>query len=208
MSIGQMSLEQFLTELASKAPTPGGGSAASVMGAIGAALVSMVCNLTIGKDKYAAVEVAVKQHLGTADKLRAEITDTIALDIAAFDQVIAAYGMTRANGAEKSRRSVAIQRALTTATEVPLQSARLCAEVLKLSYEVAKVGNLNVISDAGVAAMAAYAGLKSAALNVYINAPNLHDESFASRCLNEIETLTAMADRVVAETYQLVRDKL
>ncbi len=208
MSIDHLSLEQFVASLASGAPTPGGGSAASLMGAMGAALVSMVCNLTVGKEKYAAVDAEIRDYLERAETLRREITATIAQDIAAFDQVMAAYQMPRTGEIEKSTRSRAIQQALTLATEVPLCCARLCAKVLGLSGEVAKIGNLNVISDAGVAAMAAYAGLKSAALNVYINAPNLHDKAFSSTSLTEIERLATAADRTVVTTYELVRSKL
>jgi methenyltetrahydrofolate cyclohydrolase len=208
MSIEQHSLEQFLNDLASRAPTPGGGSAASVMGAMGAALVAMVCQLTTGKEKYAAVEDDIRQCLVTAEQLRAQISATIAQDIAAFDGVMAAYGLPKGSEPEKATRSQAIQAALVVATEVPLHCASMCADVLRLSGDVAKIGNLNVISDAGVAAMAAYAGLKSAALNIFINAPNLTDQVFADQSLRDIEALSAAADAAVVEVYALVRAKI
>ncbi|MSR14366.1 MAG: methenyltetrahydrofolate cyclohydrolase [Gammaproteobacteria bacterium] len=208
MSIDQHGLEQFLDALASRAPTPGGGSAASLMGAMGAALVAMVCQLTTGKGKYAGVEHEIQECLAQAEALRAQVTATHAQDIAAFDAVMAAYGLPRASDEEKAARGDAIQRALGVATEVPLRCARLCAEVLQVSGTVAKIGNLTVISDAGVAAMAAYAGLKSAALNVYINVPNLTDRTLADRSQREIEQLTAAADRAVVEIYQFVRGKV
>ncbi|MGH8597834.1 MAG: cyclodeaminase/cyclohydrolase family protein, partial [Gammaproteobacteria bacterium] len=208
MTIEHLSLDQFLSQLSSNTPTPGGGSAASLMGAIGAALVGMVCNLTTGKDQYAAVESRIQNRLATAQDLQAQITATIADDIAAFDQVMAAFRLPRVSDEETAARHRAIQAALIRATQVPMRCARLCGEVLALSGEVAEIGNLKVISDAGVAAMAAYAGLKSAALNVYINVPNLTERDFATRCIDEIERLCATADQRVAATYALVRSKL
>ena len=130
------SLQTFLDQLASRASTPGGGSAAGLMGAMGAALVSMVCNLTLGKEKHADVAPEMAEVLATAERLRAGLTDAIAADIAAFDAVMAAYGLAKATEDEKSRRTAAIQVALKQATEAPLDCARLAAEVISLSRPV------------------------------------------------------------------------
>jgi formiminotetrahydrofolate cyclodeaminase len=179
MEIKHKSIEVFLDELASKSATPGGGSAAAVMGAQSAALTSMVCNLTIGKPKYAKVEAEMQTLLDKSENLRQTLTGMIKADVDVFDRLMACYGMAKESDAEKTERSAAIQTVLKEATEVPLACAKACAEAISLSQIAADKGNTAVISDAGVAVMAGYAGLKSAALNVYINAGSLKDREFA-----------------------------
>jgi formiminotetrahydrofolate cyclodeaminase len=206
--IKDKSIQTFLDELASKASTPGGGSAAAIMGAMGAALVSMVCNLTIGKKNYEAVEADLKDVLAKAEDLRGRLTDMIRADVEVFDQVMAAYGMPKESDQDKATRSAAIQTALRAATEVPLNCARACAETIQLSKLAAEKGNLNVISDAGVAVLAAYAALRSAALNVYINAGGIKDKAFVDAKLAELDRILAGTDTLTEEVYQLVKSKL
>lgn len=206
--IQDKTVQGFLDELADKAPTPGGGSAAAVMGAMGAALVSMVCNLTIGKKNYEAVDADMQALLTRAEALRADLADMVRVDVAAFDQVMAAYGLPKDSDAQKSTRSAAIQAALKQATEVPLQCARASAQVIALSREVAEKGNRNVISDAGVAVMAAYAGLKSAALNVYVNTNAIRDPDFVTQRIAELDAILAAHEHAVDEVYALVKSRL
>ncbi|MGH8515580.1 MAG: methenyltetrahydrofolate cyclohydrolase [Gammaproteobacteria bacterium] len=201
-------IQEFLDELASKASTPGGGSAAAIMGAMGAALVSMVCNLTIGKEKYAGVEGEMKEVLSRAEALREQMTDMIRQDVAVFDQVMGAYGMAKDTEEQKIARSEAIQKALQAATDVPLACARTSVEVIGLSRAAAEKGNLNVVSDAGVAVVAAYAALRSAALNVYINIGNIKDQGFAAGRRIELERLLQGADSEAEAVYVLVKSKL
>ena len=199
---------QFLDELASSAATPGGGSGAAIMGALGAALVSMVCNLTIGKKNYAEVEPEMRSVLHDAEALRQRLADMVAEDIAAFNELMAAYGLPKQTDDEKAARGAAIQRALRAATEAPLACARACAEVIKLSMRAAEVGNRNVISDAGVGALAAQAALRSAALNVDINVPSLQDQAFAQACRDEMDALLASAVPLSEQAIALVKSKL
>jgi formiminotetrahydrofolate cyclodeaminase len=199
---------QFLDELASSAATPGGGSGAAIMGALGAALVSMVCNLTIGKRNYAEVEPEMRSVLHDAEALRQRLADMVAEDIAAFNELMAAYGLPKQTDDEKAARGAAIQRALRAATEAPLACARACAEVIKLSMRAAEVGNRNVISDAGVGALAAQAALRSAALNVDINVPSLQDQAFAQACRDEMDALLASAVPLSEQAIALVKSKL
>lgn len=199
---------QFLDELASSAATPGGGSAAAIMGALGAALVSMVCNLTIGKKNYAEVEPEMRSVLHDAEALRQRLADMVAEDIAAFNGLMAAYGLPKLSDEEKAARGAAIQHALRAATEAPLACARACAEVIKLSMRAAEVGNRNVISDAGVGALAAQAALRSAALNVDINVPSLQDQAFAKACRDEMDALLASAVPLSEQAIALVKSKL
>jgi len=201
-------IQTFLDELASKSSTPGGGSAAAIMGAMGAALVSMVCNLTIGKQNYLDVEDDMKDVLRRAEELRQRLTDMVRADVEVFDQVMAAYGLPKETDAQKAARSEAIQSALRAATEVPLNCARACAEAIILAQRVAEKGNRNVISDAGVAVLAAYAALRGAALNVYINAGAIKDKSFAEERLAELGQITNGADGLTEQVYALVRNKL
>jgi len=206
--ITDSSIEAFLDGLASQSATPGGGSAAAIMGAKGAALVSMVCNLTIGKQKYREVEDEMKVVLAKSEALRAALTGMVQDDVHAFDQVMAAYGMAKETDAEKTARSAAIQAALKEATEVPLKCCRAAREVVDLGAVAAQKGNLNVISDAGVAVLAAYAALRSAALNVYTNVKMITDKAFADAKLKELETLLSGAEGVTEEAYGLVKGKL
>ncbi len=199
---------QFLDELASSAATPGGGSGAAIMGALGAALVSMVCNLTIGKKNYAEVEPEMRSVLHDAEALRQRLADMVAEDIAAFNGLMAAYGLPKLSDEDKAARGAAIQHALRAATEAPLACARACAEVIKLSMRAAEVGNRNVISDAGVGALAAQAALRSAALNVDINVPSLQDQAFAQACRDEMDALLASAVPLSEQAIALVKSKL
>ncbi len=199
---------QFLDELASSAATPGGGSGAAIMGALGAALVSMVCNLTIGKKNYAEVEDEMRDVLADAEALRQRLADMVAEDIAAFNGLMAAYGLPKLSDEDKAARGAAIQHALRAATEAPLACARACAEVIKLSMRAAEVGNRNVISDAGVGALAAQAALRSAALNVDINVPSLQDKAFAQACRDEMDALLASAVPLSEQAIALVKSKL
>jgi formiminotetrahydrofolate cyclodeaminase len=206
--IKDKSVQVFLDELASKAPTPGGGSAAAVMGAQSAALTSMVCNLTIGKPKYAEVEAEMQALLERSEALREKLIGMIKADVDVFDRLMATYGLPKETEEEKTARSAAIQAVLKEATEVPLACARACAEAIELSRIAADKGNLGVISDAGVAVMAGYGALKSAALNVYINAGSLKDRDFAEAKLAELERIMKGADVAAEEIYQLVKAKL
>lgn len=201
-------LQTFLDELASNAPTPGGGSAAALLGAQAAALTSMVCNLTIGKPKYKEVEADMQALLVKAEHLRCTLTEMIKADVDVFDQLMAAYGLVKETDEEKAARSLQIQVVLKEATLVPLACAKACREAVALSKEAADKGNVNVVSDAGVAVMSAYAGLKSAALNVYINTSSLKDRSFAEEKLAELELILHGAEVQTEEIYQLVKNKL
>ncbi len=204
----QQQLQDFLDRLASRASTPGGGSAAAVMGAMGAALVSMVANLTVGKKNYEVVQTEMKDLLEKSETLRAELTDMIQADVDVFDKVMAAYGMAKDTDEEKTVRSQVIQAALKEATDVPLACAKLCADVIQTCRPMAEKGNNNVISDVGVAVLAAHAALRSAALNVYINIGGIKDKEFVNDRRQKLETILAETGNVTEEVYELVKAKL
>ena len=204
----EQQLQTFLDQLASKASTPGGGSAAAIMGAMGAALISMVANLTVGKKKYEDVDAEMQGFLEQSEALRTRLTGMIQADVDVFDRVMAAYGMARETEADKEQRSQATQAALKEAADVPLACAQLCADVIELCRPVAEKGNLNVISDAGVAVLAAHAALRSAALNVYINIGGIRDNDFVNDRREKLEFVLSGAGIATETVYELVRSKL
>ena len=207
-SVTDSSVGKFLDDLAGGNPTPGGGSAAAIMGAMGAALVSMVCNVTLGKKGYEGVEAEMRAILDESEKVRRRLTAMVAEDIAAFNGILAGYKMPKGSDEEKTARAAAIQAGLRRATEVPLDCARVCAEVIALARRASEQGYLNVISDGGVGVLAGFTGLRSAALNVYINAPALKDRAFAERATAELEALVAQGAAESEAVYQIVRGKL
>ena len=201
-------IEQFLAALASHSATPGGGSAAAIIGAMGAALVSMVCNLTIGKKKYVEVEGEMKDVLAKAEALRTKLIGMIEDDVRAFDAVMGAYGMPKETDADKAARDKAMQAALKQATDVPLACARAAREVIDIAATASDKGNLNVISDAGVGVLAGYAALRSAALNIFTNARMITDKTFAEAKLKELNKLLAGAEGETEKAYGVVKGKV
>jgi formiminotetrahydrofolate cyclodeaminase len=170
------------------------------MGAMGAALVSMVCNVTLGKkgqEQAAAEMLAVRAE---SEMLRTRLTAMVDEDIAAFDSLMAAYKLPKAGDDDKAHRSAAIQAGLRRATEVPLDCARACAAVIALAARATAQGYRGVISDAGTGVVAA--------LNVYINAPALNDTEFARRSVAEIEALAASSAADSEAVYSFVRRRL
>lgn len=208
MSTLAQPLQQFLDELASAAPTPGGGGAAAVMGATGAALLSMVANLTIGKKGFEAVEDEMRGLLQQSEALRARLAAMVDGDVVAFNALMATYRLPKDTDGQKAARAAAIQQGLRGATEAPLACARAAADVVRLSHRVAELGNRNVISDAGVGVLAAQAALRSAALNVYINAPQLKDQAWAQAVVQEIESLLAECGGATETVFSLVKARL
>jgi methenyltetrahydrofolate cyclohydrolase len=207
-AITQKSIDEFLDRLASADPTPGGGSAAAIMGAAAAALVSMVCNVSIGKKGCEAAEPEMRAVLEKSESLRHRLAGMVEDDVAAFDGLMAAYRLPKATEHDKASRADAIQASLKRATQVPLDCARVCGEVIALSGRAGEHGYQHVISDAGVGVSAAYAALRSAALNVFSNAPALKDRAFAEHAVDEIEQLLERFGAESEAVYALVRGKL
>ncbi len=188
MAIKDKSVVGLLGELASSSATPGGGSAAALAGAMGAALVSMVCSLTIGKKRFAEVEGELRSVLEQAETLRLQLTDLADADTQAFDQVMAAYRLAKETPEEQAIRRAAIQAGLQQATQVPVETAGACVAVLKLAAKIIGNINPNALSDAGAAALLAEAGLRAAQLNVAVNLAGIRDLAFKQekqRVLNE-----------------------
>ena len=200
----EKSVEGFLEELSSSSATPGGGSAAALMGSMGAALVSMVANLTTGKKKYEAVEKEVLSVLEQSEKLRKQLLGAINKDVEAFDTVMAAYGLPKDTDEQKFKRSSKIQDALKAAIDAPMECAFLATKVMPLCRKIAEIGNVNIISDAGVAVLAARAAFKSAELNVYVNAAGLEDKAFADKQIQEVRKLSNIVEREERDIFDYV----
>jgi len=184
---------EFLDGLASNAPTPGGGSAAALAGALGAGLVSMVCQFTVGREKYAAVEDDMQRVLARSEELRTELQGAVDADIEAYGSYGRASSMPRESEDERSARAAALQDALRESTEVPLGVAERCGELLELAVEAAEKGNVYLISDAAVGAEMAAAARASAELNVRLNAGGLEDRSFADSALERLAAVDRRA---------------
>jgi formiminotetrahydrofolate cyclodeaminase len=168
-SLLDLSVREFLDLLGSAAPAPGGGAAAALCGALGAALVQMTANLTLGKPKLVEVQDQARDIEARAVKLRQRLQDLTVADGMAFGEVSAAYRMPRATDGQKQARSAAIQKALDVASTVPLETAQVCAAILRLADDAAPILNSSAISDVVVGALLAHAALESAAINVEIN---------------------------------------
>jgi len=197
-----MSLGELLQRLGSNDPTPGGGAAAAVVGALGAALVEMTANLTIGKPRFAGIEAQAREIERRAAQLRQELGALADADAAAFDQVSAAYKLPRGDDAAKAARSEAIQSALYVAADVPMRTARLSAEAIELAETAAPILNPAVISDVLVGALLAQAALESAAINVEINAAAMSDKEAAQQLTENLN----QARNGVSERVQRVLD--
>ena len=196
----------FLDKLASRSPEPGGGSVSALVGALGAALVSMVGNLTLGKEKYAHVQDQVEELLKSSERARDQLQGLIQKDTEVYADVSAAFKLPRDTEEQKAERAARIQEALKLATEVPFEIAEKCLEVARLSETAAEIGNVGAVSDAGVAVLLAEAAAQSAALNVKININGIEDASFCeskwSRIQEILEETAGLRDRVVKVTYE------
>jgi formiminotetrahydrofolate cyclodeaminase len=192
-------VNDFLDDVASNSPAPGGGSVSALAGSLGAALTSMVCRLTIGKKKYADVQTEMESALKKSEDLRAKLTSVIDEDTEAFGKVMAAIGMAKESEEQRTQRNKAIQEATRSATLVPLKLMSLCEEGLGLARIVAEKGNKNSLSDAGVSLLLLQAAANGAALNVRINLPGLEDQKFRDEAYEQVTNIAKRIDSTVGE---------
>jgi formiminotetrahydrofolate cyclodeaminase len=187
--IADESIGEFLEALAAANATPGGGSATALLAAVAAALVSMVCRLSIDRQDTAAAGEELAAAQLRAQGLRQRLIGLMDEDITAFDAVMRAYALPKNGESERQARSQAIQAAMHGATLVPLACARACGEVLELARFVAGKGHSNAAGEAGVAALTAHAALRCAALNVRINVGSIRDAGFVQGTLAELDQI-------------------
>jgi formiminotetrahydrofolate cyclodeaminase len=208
VNLTDKSIAAFLDELSSDAPAPGGGSVAALSGALGAALVSMVCNLTLGKKGYEDVQDEINDLLAQSEALRKELAGLLEEDVKAYTGYSLAAKMPRGTDEEKAERQVAMQAALKVATDVPLTIAEAAVKVMDLCMPAAEKGNKWAVSDAGVAVLMAEAALRSAALNVLINLGTLKDEEFVADRRAKLDSLLEGKGTMRDDIYEYVASKL
>ncbi len=199
-------IENFLDDLASKSSTPGGGSVAALSGATAAALVSMVCNLSIEKKSCKENEDELKEILQTSEKLRELFSELVDQDVEAFGDVMSALRMPKNNDEERLLRNEALEHALEKATYVPLRTMEHGAKVLMLANRVSQICNKNVISDVGVAAIMAESAVHSAYFNIAINLANIGSQDFIDRIENKTEQIMDDIEGIADETIEIVED--
>jgi formiminotetrahydrofolate cyclodeaminase len=206
MTLIRRSLEEFGKILGSKSPTPGGGSVSALAGALGADLVSMVCRLSIGNDKYKSSEKVLKESLEKVQSLSESLLKRVDLDSEAFNGVMAAFRMPRESEQEKRVRSDAIQAGYKEAVQSPLAIASECLEVLKLAENLIGTFNTNAMSDFGVGALQAYSGLEGAVMNVRINLPSVKDERFVTETHRTVSRFLEEGSAIRNKVITYLRD--
>ena len=196
MKLAELKTAEFVDLLASDAPAPGGGSAAALEGALGAALTAMVCSLTIGKKKYADVEEEIIALKAKCDQLQKDLLDQIALDAKGFEPLAKAYGIPK----DDPTRDKVLEEATIVACQVPVKIMELCCESLDAIKVFAEKGSRLAVSDAGCGAVCVKAALQAASLNVFINTKTLQNRELAEemnrKCLGMLDKYCAMADEI------------
>jgi formiminotetrahydrofolate cyclodeaminase len=204
--LAELSVRQLAARLASRDPTPGGGSASALAGALAAALVEMVCELTVGRPDTAHVDPVARQIGNAAADLRRALLEAADDDATAYAAVAAARRLPKESQEEKAARRMAVGEATVAATEVPLRVVELAQEVLDLAARIAPIGNRNAVSDAGVAALLAAAAARGAAFNVTVNLPSLPDghglRAEATSRLAELEATVPLREHEALDTVE------
>jgi len=206
--LASKTVDGFLSELASSSPAPGGGSVAALAGALGSALNSMVCNLTIGKEKYQTVQTEIKNILKKSEQLRQQLTTLIDRDTDAFNDVMKAFKLPKETDQQKKHRSEAIQTGYKKATQVPLETATTCEQLLEIAEILAQKGNQNSITDAGVAALMAHAGVEAAIFNVQINLGSIKDEQFVRKIEKTLHALSQKSTKKTLQILEIVKKEI
>ncbi|MEY8316214.1 cyclodeaminase/cyclohydrolase family protein [Oscillospiraceae bacterium 50-58] len=204
MKLAELKTAEFVDLLASDAPAPGGGSAAALEGALGAALTAMVCGLTVGKKKYAEFQELAESAQAKATDLKARFVDVMDRDTEAFNVVSAAFGMPKETDEEKAARSAAIQKGLEGCTKTPFEMMELAVETLELTASILGKSNDSAASDLGVSALSLRSAIQGAWLNVLINIGSLKNKELAEDYRAKGETLLAKALPLADQIYDTV----
>lgn len=198
MRTAEQTIEAFCSQLAAGTPTPGGGAAAAVAGAMGASLVAMAAGLTVGREKFAAVQDEMTHVLEAGQREASALLACADEDQAAFNEVMAAFSLPKGSDEEKKARSQAIQQGYQAAARAPLAAMEHCLVVMRHALTAASMANPNVVSDAYVGFLTASAGFEGSLWNVAINLGSIKDEGFKQ------EMLTALS-RMRAEKLEIER---
>ena len=202
-----MTVSDFTDEVQTDSVAPGGGSVAAVGGALGAGLVAMVSNLSGGKE-FLDVYKDICRIGEDGESLKSNLIYNVDADTQAFNAVIAANRLPKNTKAEQKARDKAIQDAYKGAINIPLDTAKKCFEAIKLAREIADKGLKSSMSDVGVGARMAHAGMHGAILNVKINLPSINDKKFVTKMKRECSKLARDGDRLLVEVLKIVEKKL
>ncbi len=204
MGLSDKTISEFTSELASRAAVPGGGGASALVGALGAALGSMVGGLTVGKKKYAAVEDEIKALTEKAQELQKELLELIDRDAQAFEPLSKAYSIPK----DRPDRDEVMERCLRDACSVPLDIMRLSCRAIDLQKEFAEKGSVLAISDAATGAVFCRAALCGGAVNVRVNTHLMKDREYADRINAEADEMMNKYREIAADTYDGVMERL
>ena len=208
MSLCELSIRDFVQELASERPAPGGGSVAALAGALAAALCAMVGNLTVGRKKQEKAWPAMAQVRDEADALRAEFLRLADEDTEAYNRVTNAYRLPKENTEQQAKRLAAIQAAIHEAAQVPLETLKALSSMPELARQALELGNPNCLTDAGVAIQLVRAAAFGAAYNVRINAKEMKDQPEAQRLSDETERTLQQILKNVGRLEKTVEERL
>ncbi len=195
-SLVDLTVAEFIDRLARESPLPGGGSAAALAGAQGAALAAMVARLTVGRPRYAEHETAMVTIQDAADAVRARLLALVDIDARTYCKVMTAYQIPKEPGSQM-RRAEAIRVELRHATEAQLEVADLCLQALKLAAAAAAHGNRNAASDAAVGALLAHAGLQGATRNVHTNLALIRDADYCEGIGARVDEIATVGEGVL-----------
>ena len=208
MTMMDLAIRDYTTKLAGGDPTPGGGSAAALSGALAAALCAMTARLTVGREKYRPSWPDMERVECEADQLAARLLELADEDSAAYEKVMAAYALPKNTEEEKAARRAAAEEAIKGAALVPLETLKAAVVIAGLAREAAARGNPNCLSDAGVAALLARAAATGAAYNVRINLGGLSDRDFISETRSQAADLLNRVERTAAQVAEMIENGL
>jgi len=205
-------VKEFIEELASSSPAPGGGSVSAISASLASALTSMVCNLTVGKKSYNELEedkkASIDETLKACEELKFKFLDLMNEDTKVFLELMETFKMPKETEEEKKVRSEKIQLGYKKSLEVPLSTAKAAFELYKYILIAAQYGNKNAVSDAGVAALMTQSAIEAAILNVKINMSSIKDEEYKNGIGKDIENISSEGTRLREEILKIVNSKI
>lgn len=208
MKLADLTVSEFLRELASDSPAPGGGSVAALCAGLSAALCAMVARLTYGKEKYRAGWEAMESLRQQADSLAGRFIELMEADTEAYNQVVVAMRLSRETAEEKAVRKTAIELASRKAAEIPLETLTNTLKLADHVKEAVEKGNVNCITDAGTAAQLVRTAAYAAAYNVRINLEGITDPVFVKHCRSEVGRIISGINTSIDEVEQKVNSAL
>lgn len=203
-----LTVREYLDVLKSDAPAPGGGSVSALAGAQGAGLLKMVCDLTLGKEKYKDFEAAVKEVRPVFEEAEEALTAGVDRDTEAFNMVMAAFGMPKDSDEEKAARREAIQKGTIASTEAPLENMKQAFRALEAAEKLAGKFNPNCMSDFGVGVMNLKLCIQGAFMNVKINLPGIKDEGLAAELAKQADEIMLDGTGIADGLYEYAMEGL